>query len=233
MCNDTSTLLSLFRLAWISDSALPIGAFSFSLGLEGAVESGMVYDLRTLEEYTIGALYGAAECDGIALLESFRAVAEGDHERIVDADLRLLSFKTGKEAREMTLRMGRRLAELTRSICPTPITQEFYRWIEEGITEGCYPTAQAVAGFALGIGEKALYAAHLYGVANTLLSAALRLMRLSHYDSQRLLYRLSPLCQKLYERYGGLSLGQMSSFVPSLELAASLHERGNGRLFMN
>lgn len=233
MCNDTSTLLSLFRLAWISDSALPIGAFSFSLGLEGAVESGLVTDLEELEEYTIGALYGAAECDGIALLEAFRALSDGNHARVVDADHRLLSFKAGKEVREMTIRMGHRLTDLLRSICPTTLTKEFYRWVKDGVTVGCYPTAQAVAGFSLGIGERALYAAHLYGVANTILSAALRLMRLSHYDSQRILYRLSSLCEGLYDHYGGLSLEDMTSFVPTMELAASLHEKGKGRLFMN
>ncbi len=233
MCSDTSTLLSLFRLAWISDSALPVGAFSFSLGLEGAVESGLVTDLGQLEEYTIGALYGAAECDGIVLMEAFRALSDDDHARVVNADHRLLSFKAGEEAREMTLRMGHRLTDLIHSICPTTITKEFYRWVKEGIAVGCYPTAQAVAGFSLGIGERALYAAHLYGVANTILSAALRLMRLSHYDSQRILYRLSSLCEGLYDHYGGLTLEDMTSFIPSMELATSLHERGKSRLFMN
>ena len=233
MCSDPSTLLSLFRLAWISDSAFPVGAFSFSLGLEGAIENGLVGDLETLEEYTIGALYGAAECDGIALLEAFRALTNGDQQRVIDADQRLLAFKAGEEAREMTLRMGKRLTDLIYSICPTPPTERFHRLVAEGMTAGCYPTAQAVAGYALVVGERALYAAHLYGVANTILSAALRLMRISHYDSQRLLYRLSPLCEELYEQYGGLSMEDMTSFVPSMELAASLHERGKSRLFMN
>lgn len=233
MCSDTSTLLSLFRLAWISDSALPVGAFSFSLGLEGAVESGLVADLASLEEYTIGALYGAAECDGVVLLEVFRAFADGDHARVRDADMRLLSFKAGEEAREMTLRMGRRLTDLIRSICPSPLAEEFHGWVTEGRAAGCYPTAQALAGYALGIGERALYAAHLYGVVNTILSAALRLMRLSHYDTQAVIYRLSPLCERLYDRYGGLSMEDITSFVPTIELATSLHERGKGRLFMN
>ena len=233
MCSDTSTLLSLFRLAWIADSAFPVGAFSFSLGLEGAVEGGIVKDIATLEEYTIGALYGAAECDGIALLESYRALSNGNHHRIVDSDHRLLAFKSGEEAREMTLRMGRRLTDLLHSICPTTLTEEFHRWVREGVTVGCYPTAQAVAAFSLGVGERSLYAAHLYGVANTILSAALRLMRLSHYDSQRIIYRIAPLCEVLYDHYGELTIDDITSFVPMMELATSLHERGSGRLFMN
>ncbi len=233
MCSDTSTLLSLFRLAWISDSAFPVGSFSFSMGLEGAVESGLVGDASTLEEYVVGLLYNAAECDCIALIEAFRAASNGDHSRLVDADHRLLSFKASSEARAMTTKMGGRLAGLLRSICPTALTREFHRWGVEGVTPTTYPVAQAVAGSALGVGERALYAAHLYGVANTALSAAMRLMRLSHYTSQEILYHLSPLCEELYDLYGGLSIEDMTSFAPTLELATSLHERGKSRLFMN
>lgn len=233
MCSDTSTLLSLFRLAWISDSALPVGSFSFSMGLEGAIEGGIVRDAATLEEYVVGLLHNATECDCIALTEGFRAARDGDHSRLVEADHRLLSFKTSHEARNMTTKMGARLAGLVRSICPTPLTREFHRWGTEGITPTTYPVAQAVAGMALGVDERALYAAHLYGVANTALSAAMRLMRLSHYTSQEILYRLSPLCEEFYDRYGTLSLEDMCSFAPTLELSTSLHERGKGRLFMN
>ena len=197
------------------------------------MESGLVCDLHTLEEYTIGTLYGAAECDGVVLLEVFRALTDGDSDRAKEADAHLLSFKAGEEAREMTLRMGRRLLELIHSICPTPLTEKFYKEAVEGTIAGCYPTAQALAGYALGIGERALYAAHLYGVVNTILSAALRLMRLSHYDTQSIISRLSPLCERLYESYGGVSIEEITSFVPTLELATSLHERGKSRLFMN
>lgn len=233
MCNDTKTLLSLFRLSQLSDSALPVGGFSFSLGLEAAVEQGLVGSVEELEAYTTRALHNAAECDGVALLEAYRAATLGDHSRLVDADHRVASFKSGEEQRAMTLKMGRRLADLLRSICPTPLTTEYHRWATEGVTPCTYPVAQAVAGVALSTGEEALFAAHLYGVASTIVAASLRLMRLSHFDTQRILYRLAPLCERLYDHYRELSLEQMASFSPTLELAASLHERGRGRLFMN
>ncbi len=233
MCSDTSTLLSLFRLAWLSDSALPVGSFSFSLGLEGAVEGGLVHDARSLEEYAVGALLSAAECDCIALMEAYRAALVDDHSRLVDADRRLLSFKSSQEARTMTTRMGSRLLALLHSVAPHPLTDHFGEWVSDGVAFGTYPVVQALAGLTLNIGERPLYAAHLYGVANTTLSAAMRLMRLSHYTCQQILYRLSSLCEGLYENYGTLSLEQMSSFAPTLELSTSLHEKGTSRLFMN
>lgn len=233
MCNDTSTLISLFRLAWLSDSGLPVGSFSFSMGLEGAVECGLVYDIPTLEEFIKGVLHSSAECDCIALLEAFRAATLGDHSRLVDADHRLYSIKASEEARLMATRMGRRLADLLHSIAPTPLTESLMGWIKDGVMMGTYPIVQSVAGVVLGVEERALYAAHLYGVANTTLSAAMRLMRLSHYTTQKIIYRLSSLCEGLYDNYGSLTLEDMTSFAPTLELATSLHEKGKGRLFMN
>lgn len=233
MCRDTTTLLSLFRLAQLSDSALPVGAFSFSLGLEAAVAEGMVDDTDSLEAYTLSALRSAAECDGVALLEGFRAAMVGDHTRLLEADRRVFSFKSAEEQRAMTCKMGRRLAELTNSIAPTPLTEDFVGRIESGSTRGTYPIAQAVAGAALETGERGLFAAHLYGTATMVLSAALRLMRLSHFDTQRILYRMGEVSERLYDSYAERTLEDMVSFSPTLSLAASLHERGRGRLFMN
>lgn len=233
MCSGTTTLLSLFRLAQLSDSALPVGGFSFSLGLEAAVAEGLVEDAEGLEAYTRGALRSAAECDGVALLEGFRAASVGDNLRLLEADHRIFTFKSAEEQRAMTCKMGRRLAELTHSIAPTPLTERLVGWIESGRARGTYPVAQAVAGISLGTDERALFVAHLYGTASMVLSASLRLMRLSHFDTQRILYRMGKVCEGLYDTLSERTLEDMASFSPILSLAASLHERGRGRLFMN
>lgn len=233
MCSKTTTLLSLFRLSQISDSAFPVGSFSFSMGLEAAVAEGIVRDSEGLEEYTRGALYAAAEGDGIALLEAFRAASAGELSRLPEIDQRVYAMKPTEEGRKMSVRMGGRLAGLIHSIAPSSLTATLGEWIHEGHIVGTYPTAQAVAGVELSTGEEALFAAHLYGVASMILSAALRLMRLSHFESQRILYHLGPLCQGLYERYRHLTIEDMCSFSPTVELCCSLHERGKERLFMN
>jgi urease accessory protein len=233
MCSDTTTLLSLFRLAQLSDSALPVGAFSFSLGLEAAVNQGLVCDLKSLEDYTLGTLRSVAECDGVALLEGFRAATVGDHQRLFEADRRLFAFKSAEEQRTMTCKMGYRLSLLLHSITPAPLSERLVEWIEGGAIKGTYPTAQAVAGVVLGTSERALFVAHLYGTATMILSASLRLVRLSHFDTQRILYRMGNHCEGLYEFSSERTLEDISSFAPTLSLAASLHERGVGRLFMN
>lgn len=233
MCSHTSTLLSLFRLSQLSDSAFPVGSFSFSMGLEAAATEGIVKDSRELEEFTRGALHLASESDGIALLEAFRAITAGETERLREIDQKLYGMKASEENRRMSVRMGVRLAELLHSIAPCYLTGHLREQIDQGAIVGTYPVVQAVAGVVLEADERALFAAHLYGVASTILSASLRLMRLAHFDTQRILFRLAPLCQELYEQSATKTTSEMCSFSPTLELCQSLHERGRGRLFMN
>ena len=65
------------------------------------------------------------------------------------------------------------------------------------------------------------------------LSAALRCVRVSHYDTQRILFELSNGIDGLYETIKGLDLEDMYTFVPELDILASLHEKGTQRMFMN
>ena len=68
----------LMRLLEFSDSAFPVGTFSFSNGLETAAFEGIVYDAQTLEQYTRTALRQTIYSDAIAALIAFRAAAGGN-----------------------------------------------------------------------------------------------------------------------------------------------------------
>jgi urease accessory protein len=65
------------------------------------------------------------------------------------------------------------------------------------------------------------------------LSAALRCVRVSHYDTQEILYEMSSEVMDLYEQVKPLEIGEMHAFFPELDILASLHEKGNMRMFMN
>ena len=64
-------------------------------------------------------------------------------------------------------------------------------------------------------------------------SAALRCVRVSHYDTQRILYRLAGETDSLYEQARSMTLDQMHAFVPEMDILASMHEKGKMRMFMN
>lgn len=222
------------HLLQFTDSTFPVGTFSFSNGLETAAYEGVVRDARTLEDYTHAVALQAAFSDGVAALLSYRAALRGDYDAIVKVDRQIMLFKMNDESRMMLQRMGKKLAELAIRLFPG--NELITRWladIESGTAPGSYPVAQGIVFALAGLGEEQLYASHQYGVINMVLSAALRCVRVSHYDTQESLFRLSAEVPQLYERARTMTFEDMNSFVPEMDIMASLHEKGNMRMFMN
>ena len=84
----TDNATTVMRLLEFTDSAFPVGTFSFSNGLETAAEEGLVYDAATLEQYAQDIVRQAAFTDGVAALHAFRSYNLGYYEGILNADRR-------------------------------------------------------------------------------------------------------------------------------------------------
>lgn len=225
--------VKLMRILALSDSAFPVGAFAFSAGLESAVEHRIVTDAASLEAYARQILRQAAFTDGIAALQAHRSAAEEDYDGICEADAQLLLCKMNAESRLMTLRMGRKLAELSERILNDCTAARLAADIRAGTTPGTYPVAQAVVASACEIPEKWLFASLGYGAINMVLGATLRCLRISHYDTQRIMFRLGDQVETIYDRAREMTFDDMSAFVPQIDIVASLHEKGTKRMFMN
>lgn len=222
------------RLLQFTDSTFPVGTFSFSNGLETAGFEHIVHDSATLQEFTESQAVQAAFSDGVAAMHAHRAFLSNDYAAVLEADAALIRFKMNDEARLMLRRMGKKLAELGVRLFPG--NQMVCRWLEDiksGKAEGSYPVSQGVTFAAAGIDEKALFCSHQYGVMNMVLSAALRCVRVSHYDTQEILFSLAGKVNDLYNRASKMELDDMRAFFPQLDILASLHEKGNMRMFMN
>src|SRR4051812_2222331 len=102
----------MMRLLQLGDSMLPVGAFSFSNGLESAVQAKVVRDAEGLEAFVRAAARASAGTDGVALLDAFRGAEAGDRDRVRLADREAFARKLNEETRTMSVRMGRKLAEL-------------------------------------------------------------------------------------------------------------------------
>src|SRR5262245_28940188 len=94
-------LSRLMSALQFGDSLLPTGSFSFSNGLESAVQQHIVHDLGTLAEFALTAAQRSATTDGIALLAAHRGAGVSDLGRVKDADHAAFIRKLNEEARTM------------------------------------------------------------------------------------------------------------------------------------
>jgi urease accessory protein len=221
------------RVLQFGDSILPVGAFSFSNGLESAVQLGLVRDVETLGQFVRSATRQAATSDGVALLAAFRSAKAGDSPAIDRADQAVFNRRLNEEMRTMAVRMGRKLAEMAeRTIGESPASAWLTR-IKAGATPGCYPIGQALVFEGLGLSEADAFAVHQYGLASMMVNASLRLMRIHYLDAQRLLFEINDHASSDYEAIARLSLDDMASFSPTIDILASIHVRSHVRMFMN
>jgi urease accessory protein len=221
------------RVLQFGDSLLPIGSFSFSNALESAVQEEVVGDAAALGEFVLASVRRAATSDGIALLEAHRAAREADLGRIVRADRAVFERKLSEETRMMTVRMGRKLAEA--GIAAVAASQ-LGHWLDlarRGEAPGTYPVGLGVLFAELGSPETDAFAVHQYGAAMTMLSAALRLMRIDHRQVQAILAAVNERAADDYAAVRGASLSDMASFAPMADILAAVHVRSHIRLFMN
>lgn len=223
----------LARFLQFGDSMFPVGAFAFSGGLESAIQKRVVTDKATLAAYARTALDQAAMGDGIALIHAHRAAAAADVDELVRIDERVYARKLSSETRTMTVRMGRKHAEIMLDVTGAPVVAAWHARIQAGTTPGCYAVALAAGFAAQGLDARESFVVHQYGVAAMILGAALRLMRVSHVDTQRMLYELAIESDAAYDAAAAARLDDMAGFAPLAEILAAVHVKAHVRLFMN
>jgi urease accessory protein len=223
----------LARALQFGDSMFPVGGFAFSGGLESAIQKRVVTDVQTLQAYARTALEQAAMSDGVALVWAHRAAAAGDLDEAARIDAQVYARKLSGETRTMSVRMGKKFAEMGAEVIGAPLLAAWLERIAAGATPGCYPVSLAVNFAAQNLPARDAFVVHQYGVASMILSAALRLMKISHVDTQRILYRLDAGADAAYEAASATRLADMAGFAPLAEILAAVHVKAHVRLFMN
>ncbi len=224
--------LQLIRILQFADSVLPVGAFAFSNGVESAVQAGIVHDAASLQAFTHTVLQQAAVSDGRAVVAACLALRAGKREVSRACDWALFNRKLNEESRMMVVRMGKKLAELAVATTGDPLTNWWLEQINSQQTPGTYPVTQAIVMTALGISPRDVMVMHQYGVAMTILSAAMRLMRITHIETQHILFQLSQEIDVFCDE-AECGIGQMASYAPIIDVLAALHVSAFTRLFSN
>lgn len=226
-------VLALARMLEFGDSMLPIGAFAFSGAVESAVQKGVVHDAGTLRRFTATAVEQAAKGDAVGVAWAIRAAENGDMDALTRVDREIHCRKLSEEARSMSVRMGKKLAEMCVEVTDLDTMEPWLERIREGRTPGTYPATLGLLFHSLGLSVEQALVVHQYGVAMTILNASLRLMRVTHLDTQRILFGLVKDFKEQCAHAASVSLEEMSNYAPMTDILAGVHVKAHVRLFMS
>ncbi|MFN4276554.1 MAG: urease accessory protein UreF [Ferrovibrio sp.] len=218
----------LYRLlAWFSPS-YPIGAFSYSHGIEYAVETGRVKTAADLSGW-IGHIlrHGAAWVDAVLLKETYISV--DDTARLQElADLAAAWRGTAETALE-SAQQGGSFVMVTRAAWGHPAIDAFAA--ARGERPVALSIAIGVAAAAHKLPLRPVLAAYLHAFAANLVSAAVRLIPLGQTDGQRALSALLPVTESVADCALACPLDECGTAAPMVDLMSMLHETQYTRLF--
>lgn len=220
---------ALFRLmAWLSP-AYPVGAFSYSSGIEWAVEAGDIKDAATLRQWLAGMIgAGGGFCDAVIFVHAHRAVAANDDAALRAAAELAAALVTSKERLLETTTQGRAFLEATRASWPCPALARL-----DAVWPGAVALPVAVAVTCAGHDiacEPALHA-FLHAVAANWISAGVRLVPLGQTDGQRVLAALEGDMGACALRALATPLDEIGSCAVRADIAGMRHETQYTRLF--
>jgi urease accessory protein len=225
----TLGLAKLYRLmAWLSP-AYPIGAFSYSSGLEWAVEAGDVADSESLRRWLAVILAeGGVFCDAVFFVHAHRAALTENEAMLVTIAELATAFAPSKERHLETAAQGRAFVETTRAAWPSVALD---RLMEIWLGPYVYPVAVGVAAAGHGIPVETALSAYLHAVTANLISAGVRLIPLGQTDGQRLLAKLEPIVAATAARALVTQLEDVGGAAFRADLASMKHETQHTRLF--
>lgn len=226
---EASPQRSLYRLmTWLSP-AYPIGAFSYSSGIEWAVETGDIKDATTLLAWlSVMLAEGGGYCDAVLFAHAHRATAAGDDKALRAVAEFAAAFAPSKERHLETTAQGNAFVEATRAAWPCAALDRL-KTVWDGPV--AYPIAVAVSSAGHRIALSPALAAYLQAVAANWVSAGVRLVPLGQTQGQHVLVALESVVGSAAERALLATLDDIGSAAFRADLASVRHETQYTRLF--
>jgi urease accessory protein len=217
-----AAILPLF--AWLSPS-YPVGCYAYSHTLEWAIETGDVANEETLVAWLTDLLtLGLGRNDAILLCHAYRAVAQGDAVALEAVNELALALSPSAELYLETSQQGRSFLDATLAAWPSPRLLSL-----EG--DAAFPVAVGMAAAAHGIPLSITSGAYLFGLLQTLVSAAIRLAPIGQTAGIRITALLAATVQEVAQHALDLSLGDIGGSTFRADLGSFHHENQYTRLF--
>ena len=220
---------ALYRLmTWLSP-AFPVGAFSYSSGIEWAVEAGDITDAASLRSWLTAMLAdGSGFCDGVFLAQVHRAASANDDAGLRETAELAAAFVPSRERQLETSTQGRAFIDIARAAWACDGLDELIAACGGGIV---YPVAVGLVSAAHKIPLTPAMHAFLHALVSNWISAGARLVPLGQTDSQRILAALEPVVVATATRALQASLDDLGSATFRADLASLRHETQYTRLF--
>lgn len=214
---------SLAALLQMASPALPVGAFSYSQGLESAIEQGRVSDEDSLARWLDSGLSQVlARYEAPLWLRLYRALDQADEDAFRAWNEEFLATRESPELRAETEQMGFSLARLLQSLGESlPLEPN----------QLSYPAAHAHACRCWQIEQADGLGAYLFGWCENQVTCAIKAIPLGQTAGQRLLMQLRPALGAAVTRAMNLGDADLDSQNPMLAILASQHETQYSRLF--
>ena len=221
--------LGLTRLLQLASPTLPVGAYSYSQGLEAAVENGLVTDAASAESWIRDILrfnVGSFEAPLLWRMSAALANSDGCEFKRWNA-----LFRAGRETAELraeTLQMGHALRNLIEDL---PLGAAPEREKLRAIDDLTYPAAFSYAAHHMGVDRHAALVAYLWSWLENQVMAALKAIPLGQTAGQRILVAIGGELPQIVQRAVQLRDDELSNFAPGLAILSSRHETQYSRLF--
>ena len=220
---------ALYRLmTWLSPS-FPVGAFSYSSGIEWAVEAGDIADAASLTDWLASMLAdGSGFCDGVFLAHAHRAASARDAAVLREVAELAAAFVPSRERQLETSAQGRAFIEIARAAWTCDGLEPMIAACGGAIV---YPVAVGLVSAAHNIPLAPVMHAFLHALASNWISAGSRLIPLGQTGSQRVLASLEPVAAATAGRALAAALDDLGSATFRADLASLRHETQYTRLF--
>ena len=223
----TSTDPSLLHLLWLASPALPVGGFSYSEGLEAAVDAGIVHDEASAGDWLLNQLelvQARAELPVAAAAHASTLVLDGA--RLAELNAWVLQTRETSESLQQTQQMGRSLVVWMQSLVPDAPVLSLLQALKPAPT---WPVAMGAAAASRGAALAPALTAIAFGWAENLMQAAVRSVPLGQTSGQRLLARLVQAIPAAVAT--ALAAPEPTAFAPLLGIHGARHETQYSRLF--
>jgi urease accessory protein len=213
--------------SWLSP-AYPVGAYSYSHGIEWAAEAGVITTVSDLTDYIATVLeVGAGWPDLVLAAASWRAAESGRRKELEHIAEVGLALRPTREIALESLQQGTAFVATTGAAWPGTELE----WLAQRRPAGIVYSVAVGAACAGRVPMRAMLVALGHAVAVNLVSAGVRLIPLGQTDGQRTMAALVPVMMAVAARAATASLADVGCAAPRIELYSMLHEAQYTRLF--